>query len=233
VGLAAAIDWARRHPLAAAAVVLAPFVVVNLLLMRDTRAGRVSLGTGWTAADLLAPVHHTLGNPFSFPANLAFALEHGVSPAVYDALGTRLYNDLRIDVGEPGDEPFLTYGWSMRERQPALSFRWAVGHAAGVAVPIGRRDDYLMRVAVEPFHPLEDDPPFVVVVVNGREVARLALGQGLRNYVVAIPIAAMRPNLNHVRFQFSHAVSPRELGQSEDARPLAVLFDAVSFERRR
>ena len=50
-------------------------------------------------------MHGWFGNPFSYPANLMYALRHGVSPGDYDRLSTdRFIGDPlqpygRVDVG--------------------------------------------------------------------------------------------------------------------------------------
>lgn len=55
---------------------------------------------------------------------------------------------------------------------------------------------------------------------------------GLRDYRVVAPKEAMRRGVNVIRFEFSRAVSPAEVGVSPDRRPLAVMFDEIRLLRR-
>jgi hypothetical protein len=232
-GLAALLDWSLRRPVAAVSTLVAPFVCLNLWLMQDVRLGRITLSRGLPGPALLQPVYDRLGNPFSLPASLAFAREHGVSPSRYDQLGERTYNTLSLDIGTPGDALFLTYGWSTPESNAGRTYRWTVGDAAGVALPIGRRDDYRLRLRALPFRPDAQSPVSMLdVLLNGQRITRLALADTLAEYDVLVPRDAWRQNLNHLRFEFTSAASPRDAGLSGDPRALAVLFEMIAIERQ-
>lgn len=232
-GLAALIDWSLRRPMAAISTVVVPLVCLNLWLMQDVRLGRRTLSRGLPVPSLLQPVYDRLGNPFSLPASLAFAREHGVSPSRYDLLGERTYNALSLDIGTPGDALFLTYGWSTPESEAGRTYRWTVGDAAGVALPIGRRDDYRLRLRALPFRPDARAPASTLDVrLNGRLLTRLTLADALTDYDVLVPRDAWRPNLNHLRFEFAASTSPRDAGLADDPRSLAVLFETIAIERQ-
>ena len=55
--------------------------------------------------------------------------------ATYDQLGQRMFNNLRIDMGGLEDERFLGSGWSGREQNDVLSFRWAQTLESVIFVP--------------------------------------------------------------------------------------------------
>ncbi len=193
----------------------------------------MSLGTSLFSVTLFLYVWHqtlqrrTLGQWVG--ASLFFAMTHGVSPRQYDELGRRLYDGLRIDVGEPGDTPFLTYGWSDREREPAFSFRWAVGLEAGLAAPIRERVDYLLRFRAQPFTHPGAERLSLDVVVNGDLVEQVELDRSFTTYTVPIPRRFIRSNLNHVTFRFSSATSPSSAGRSDDGRELTARFDRIEL----
>ena len=48
-------------------------------------------------------------------------------------------------------------------------------------------------------------------------------------YELTVPHAVLSRNLNEIRFRYEFAVSPREIGLSDDPRRLAVQFDQVDF----
>ena len=99
IGLASLIEWCRARPIVGMGTILVSIVSVNLFLMSAVQEGTLPSGTGLTAPQMLGPAYDRVGNPFSLPASLFFAMTHGVSPRQYDELGRRLYSVLRIDVG--------------------------------------------------------------------------------------------------------------------------------------
>ena len=82
IGLANLIEWCRSRPLVGMGTVLASVVSVNLFLMSAVREGTVPSGEGLTAPQMLGPAYDRVGNPFSLPASLLFAMTHGVSLSV-------------------------------------------------------------------------------------------------------------------------------------------------------
>ena len=167
VGLAAFLHWLRRHPGVGVAALAGALVVGNLFFMWDVRAGRLPSGQGITFGQMMNTVYTRLGNPFSFPANALYAWRHGTSLVQYDELGRRSYRYVSIDLGEEDDEAFLTSGWSERERDPGLSFRWAVTTESNLVVPLMERGSYLLEFRADPFRYEGAPQPRVTISVNG------------------------------------------------------------------
>ena len=158
LGLAALITWLKARPIAAVSVIMTPLVLFNLALVLDVRNGTLPAGSGVTFARMI----ERFGNPFSFPANAAFVWRHGGSATTYDRLGERMFNNIRLDIGGTADEPFLTRGWSERERTEQFTFRWAQTLESVIVVPLygprfvepdeeQRLADYVLRIRVAPF----------------------------------------------------------------------------------
>jgi hypothetical protein len=233
IGLAAFITWVRERPMALVSAVMAAIVGVNVALMLDIHAGRLPIGEGLTAGELLGPAYSRIGNPFSAPANLVYSWMHGVSPAQYDALGNRVFASLFIDVGEADDSVFLSRGWWAPEQSGDITFRWAVGGTSEVAMPLRERDEFILRFRAEPFAPAGWDSLAVTLVVNGNRVDQLTMEPGWRDYAITVPRDAVRRNLNIVRFQFSRALSPAAASVSVDPRELTARFDRIAMVRIR
>lgn len=232
VGLAAAIDWLRGRPRVATALILVPLLVVNTALMLEVHSGRLPNGEGLTAGELLSGAYRRLGNPFSFPANWIFSRTHrGESPATYDELGRRAYRNLRVDVGDASDDPFLTYGWSDPEQVYDVSFRWAVGREAGVALPLRQAITARLLFFAEPFNYEGAPPQIVEVVINGTSLATLPMDRAWREYDVPVAGTILNRNLNHLELRFAYAASPLDLGLSGDARVLAARIDYIELRR--
>jgi hypothetical protein len=157
LGLAAFVEAAaavvRRHATATIAAVLVLFAVWNLALMSAAQDGAARIGEtlafdrAW--ASHAHVVHAWFGNPFTYPASLAFALQNGVSPGDYDLLSTNrfLADPLRpygsVDVGIE-DDWLLAEGWHAPEREGAVTFRWAASPAT-LRIPL----DHAARLRVQ------------------------------------------------------------------------------------
>ena len=227
VGLAAFLQWLRRHPGVGVAALAGALVVGNLFFMLDFRAGRLPRSGGITFDQMMNTVYTRLGNPFSFPANALYAWRYGTSLVQYDELGHVTYRNASIDLGEEHDGAFLTSGWSERERDPGQSFRWAVATESSLVVPLSERGSYRLQFRAEPFRYDGAPQPRVTIIVNGEAVAELELDAGWTEYQVDIPDSNLGRTLTEIQFRYAYATSPLELGISGDPRPLAVRFDYV------
>ncbi len=232
VGLASMLGWLRRRPTFALAAVLGGLVLGNVFFMQDVRRGRLPSGEGIRFDDMFASTYARIGNPFSFPANVLFAWRHGTSARHYDELGLRVYDNPVIDLGEEGDDRFLTHGWSGREREGTFSFRWGVTRQSGLVVPLRYRADYVLELRAQPFVYQDAPPASLVVEVNGRTVAVLTLQPSMATYQIPLSARHVRRNLNGIRFHYEYATSPRSLGLSDDPRLLAVRFDVIRLQRQ-
>ena len=239
LGLGSLISWLRARPLVAVTAVIAPLVALNVMLFAGVRSGRLPAGEGIPFDRMI----EIIGNPFAFPANVAFAWRSGGSAATYDRLGLRLFHNVRIDVGGPEDGRFLGAGWSGREQNDAISFRWAETLESVVIVPLfgprfvgpnepQRLADYVLRFRAAPFRFADAPMQEVTIVVNRQPVSTLSLTQNLSTYEVDVPHDLLKRNLNEIRFRYRYATSPLEVGQSDDPRPLSVLFDQIDFVQR-
>jgi hypothetical protein len=238
LGLAALIHWCQQRPVVLWAGLLAVPLVVNIFFMRDVFLGRLPMGEGISVESIVDATAHRLGNPFSFPANAILAWRYGTSPASYDRLGLRMFNNVLLDVGSVGDERFLVQGWSDPERDGEMTFRWAVTRQSVVGMALlGPRylqpgdpqqlADYVLRLRAEPFVFTGSPPQVLSIDVNGERVAERTLAPGLREYEFDVPHERLGRSLNIITFGYRYARSPRELGMSDDTRQLAVRFDYI------
>src|SRR6185295_15849349 len=95
IGIAAAATsaaaYASRHPFRVVAGGGVLLVLFNLTLMQAAQDGVVRIGEALSFGDAFATqvraFHRWFGNPFAYPASLAFAWRNGLTPADYDILG--------------------------------------------------------------------------------------------------------------------------------------------------
>ncbi|HEX5071117.1 MAG TPA: hypothetical protein VFV78_12950, partial [Vicinamibacterales bacterium] len=227
IGLASLFAWLRRRPLVAPLTVMAGFIALNLALMIDTRRQTLHSAEAVTVPDMMQSAYARVGNPFSFPFNAYVAWKYDADWGLYDRLRGRIYSNIEIDVGEPGDDMFLGHGWFGPERDADGSFRWMSGSAATVVVPLRQTARYRIEFAAQPVAIPNGARQTVSVMVNGVKQATLAMVPGLSRYEADVPMSAWRVDLNQIQFLASESVVPRDLGIGPDTRALAVRFDTI------
>ena len=233
VGLASLLSWARLHPMAAPSAILGALVALNTVFMLDLKKGVLPADEGITFERLQDSLYRRFGNPFSLPWNAYVAWRFDADLAAYDRLQGRSYNNITVDLGEDDDERFLGGGWAGRERAGAWSFRWATGLESILVVPLKVNvDNYRIELKCAPFrYPGVSGPQTVGVLVNGREVGSLTLGDALAAYAVEVPAAALNAGLNQIRLRHAYATSPAEAGLSKDRRALSAQYDSIRLSR--
>jgi hypothetical protein len=233
IGLAALLRWCERRPLVAPVAGLLALLLYNAAFMLGMRDRSIPAGEGVPFDRAIGSLYDRFGNPFSFPMSAYVAWRYDTGLAAYDRLRGHTYNNIDIDVGAPGDQPFLGTGWAAAETEDAATFRWSQGDYSVVLAPL-KTDVDPYRLEVE-WAPLLDPAlrrQVVDIDVNGRTVASVTLGPGLRRDQVEIPAAALRAGFNQLRFRYRYVLSPRDLGHSDDARRLAVRFSTIVLRRQ-
>ena len=242
LGLAAFIGFCKKRPLVVLFGGLSMLVLVNAFFIADVRRERqgMLLGTGHTFNEILGSTYRRIGNPFSFPANVLFGFRYGITPLQYDQLGLQMYNNLRIDIGEgSADGRFLGAGWSGREQNGDISFRWALGPESVVIAPLKsphfllpgepqQQPGYLLRFRAQPYHEGEQTIEFWV---NGELVGHQPLAPQTAEYEITIPAGIIRRNLNAIVMRYSYwLIDPGTV--AAERRPLAVRFEQLDFIRQ-
>jgi len=232
VGLAGLLTTIQRRPLIAPTVTLVALLLFNTVFMLGYRNGSLSPTEGVAFNSVTDELYEFIGNPFSLPVGAYVAWRYDVGLPVYDRLRGRTYNNLSIDIGSSGDERFLGHGWAARERHPNFSFRWANSDNSTILIPLKTNvDDYLLEIEWGPFSGPGLPPQIVSIDVNNVPVTTLTLRPGVHVDRITIPSAALRSNLNQIRFRYEYAVAPQDLGISEDQRQLAIQVASVRLQR--
>ena len=233
IGLAALLQWLRSRPALAPALLLAAFVLVNGFAMLGMQTGTLPPSGAIRSQEMLAATTSRISNPFALPMNAWIALRYQADLGLYERLGPQTFNNLRIDLGEPGDDRFLVRGFSEPEQGSQFSFRWSLGDEAYLVALLREAVDYVLELRVAPFSPrdIETDPQLIDVWINDTMVESLPLNRGIREYQIDVPGEAIRRGFNEVRFRYGWVASPRSLGLSDDPRELAVRFDTISLIR--
>lgn len=129
-----------------------------------------------------------------------------------------------LDVGTPEARAALRSGWSGDESAGEQSWVWAVGHEATLALPASHEPSTLL-VAVAPLAGLRERQRVTLRTADATTSAWLESG----TTTLRLPLAPQARDDLEVVLAFSEATSPRELGVSDDARPLAAAVHRVEL----
>lgn len=241
IGLAVFLDRAtslvRRHAMASVTAALSLLALWNLGLVGAAQAGAVRIGEtlpfdrAWAAQ--AREVHAWLGNPFSYPANLVFAVANGVSPADYDLLRTnRFLSDPlrpygRIDVGGD-DEGMVGDGWYGPERDQSFTYRWA-GQQAQVRVPLDRAAPLRIDVRLHAFNFPGAPAQVLTISTPQARCAPVTVGGEWQMAECVLDRSAWRAGVTRLTLAFSRAERPVDVGMGGDTRALAAAVDYIRF----
>lgn len=228
LGLAALLDWLRRHPVVAPSAIVAGLLVVNLSFSAEQH-GRASFHSV-SLRQMLDFTFDRFGNPFLFPRNAWIAWRHGVDINAYERLGSQRFNNLLIDLGEREStaERMLMGGWSP---QPVPTWRWVVGTQATILVPLKASAPYLLDFRAATMD-LPDLPPQPVEVrINGEPVGRVVLGPEFQEHEIRIEDGILRSDYDRIDFVMAWTRPGSELGNPRDDRQLSARFDWIRLTR--
>ena len=149
---------------------------------------------------------------------------------VWEADGYRVYRvvqppvsfPFRLDLGAPGNEPYLGEGWDAgSDEQPyGATANWVASETAELYVPLDVQQDITLRLAVAPLA-YDGARQMLSVGFNDEPVLREhELAPGWQTVEVRVPAAATRQGLNRVRLEFAWAQSPREVFPDGASRAL-------------
>jgi hypothetical protein len=206
VGLTLAISalagFARRHPLALPASLLAGIVGWNLLLAAQWRSGAWDYSEPVTFEEMgrgaVSLVDRTIGSPFSLPASLLAWLRGGPAPADYESLYMRRPHarwSVRMGLD---DRIFLEDGWSEPRERDSVSFRSMDRESAGLVVPLHRPGPYRVGARLR----TEGEAPVRVrVLLNQRVVGSWTAGRDWGDDALEVAAEALRPGRNFLRLR--------------------------------
>ncbi len=148
-----------------------------------------------------------------------------------------------IDIGSSGDERFIGWGWHWPELVGAdTTWRWTGEYPQTklyVDLPIGA---YQVSLAAQAFWKprqirlLVNDVPLTVVSSTNQSASNtqvVVMPDSLQQFMFTLPSNLVREG-KHLTFTLDYdaVVVPKEVGQSEDPRKLAVAVDWVEFRKQ-
>lgn len=235
-----AVDLTRRHPLRTVASAGSLLILWNLAMMSAAHEGVVRIGEALSFGDAFAAqsraLHRWFGNPFTYPASLAFAARNGLPPSGYDLLSAnRFLGDPlrpygRVDIGA-GDEWQIGEGWHSAERDGGTTYRWAASTAA-VLVPLDHAAALTVQVRLHAFKYPGAPVQTLTLAVNGRRHGPVPVPQDWETLVFETAEPSWKAGVNQLALELAWARRPSDVGLGGDVRPLAAAVDYIRVEKR-
>jgi len=207
-GFAASLDlawrWLRGNAGTGLALLVAPFLVWNMLLTEQVRRGMVprddTVGFPQLARGGAALFSRAVGFPSTWPASWLFSLRHDLPPSQYDRLvGRYLFyrqNNMggRIEVGAAEHAELLDDGWGPPESLGGVQARRTRGDARLFA-PLDVPEDLEIILTVAALA----GEQAVSLEVNGRAVGRFLARSAWDDHHVRAPAGFWHREVNEVR----------------------------------
>ena len=136
-----------------------------------------------------------------------------------------------IDIGAPGDEAYIGWGWHYQEQVSGLTLRWTGEYPQTQVYVDLPPDAYTITVSAQAFY----EPRQLRLLVND-----VPLGDpvgvsvdALHEYEFTIP-ADVLGNGKHVKLTLDYdaVIAPVDIGQGADTRKLAIAVDWIRFTRQ-
>jgi hypothetical protein len=160
-------------------------------------------------------------------------------PAFWEKDGYRAYRvvqpsipfPFRLDLGTPGNEPYLGQGWDIQpdEKPFDVTATWITGRTADFYLPLAEPAHIRLGLAIAPLAYEGAPAQTVTVSVNGAPVQiDRALDTGWQTLEIAVPASATRRGPNRVRLEFGWSATPREVFPDDASRAVIGSTGAVS-----
>ncbi len=145
--------------------------------------------------------------------------------------GLRVWTDIpldpSIDAGTDAARASLYSGFSSDERQGDVTFAWINGSRGEVLIPRRSRRDAVIDIVCQPHLPTASAVQQLSASLNGTVIGTVTLKDGWQHVELAAPGRAWQIGVNELTLFLSSAVSPQELGLSDDARKLSLAVDRL------
>jgi hypothetical protein len=132
---------------------------------------------------------------------------------------------LHIAFGTAAAREFMRDGWNQDERQGGETWVWSEGARSVLELSLPDDGDIRMNFEAAPLRVPDSPPQKVTVVLNGRPVKELTLGEGRQAYSILLPKAFLRDGVDVMELRYAFNRRPA----NGDARSLAVSWHSIDF----
>ncbi|ADG82741.1 glycosyltransferase family 39 protein [Thermincola potens] len=214
--LTAVTDYIKKRPAVAVYLCMAALIAGNILFMNQFR-GRVIHQGGVVAFDtvfknMVEQIYKRTGNPFSFPANLYFAVKYGEPPRRYDSLVGVYVDDPyffgpKMDLGR--QRFYLGKGWSQTSEtwQGQFDYLRSLAVNPTVYMPLRSKGNYVMRIRMAPLQEnlvgvqaFSDNFSSLRIKINKKASVEIRLDKAWKTYEISLPEQNLSAGINVLEF---------------------------------
>ena len=133
-----------------------------------------------------------------------------------------------IDIGTPGDEAYIGWGWHYQEQVSGLTLRWSGAYTQTQVYVDLPPDAYTVTLSAQAFHEARQLRLLVNDVPLGESVSVSV--DALHEYNFTIPAAVVGDG-KHLKLTIDYdaTIAPADVGEGTDTRKLAVAVDWIRF----
>ncbi len=135
-----------------------------------------------------------------------------------------------LDIGSPGDEGFIGWGWHYPETVSGLTLRWTGNYPQTQLYVDLPPSAYTITLSAQAFH----DPRQLKLLVNGTTLgnAQTVTVDALHDYVYTLPATLVGAGKHlTITLDYDATEVPADLGLGGDQRKLAVAVDWIKFTK--
>ncbi|MEO8393200.1 MAG: hypothetical protein ABI700_09425, partial [Chloroflexota bacterium] len=133
-----------------------------------------------------------------------------------------------IDIGSPGDEAYIGWGWHYQEQVSGLTLRWAGEYPQTQVYVDLPPDDYTVTLSAQAFHEARQLRLLVNDVPLGDPVTVSV--DSLHEYQFTLPASVLGAGKHaKLTLDYDAVIAPADVGQGADTRKLAVAVDWIRF----
>lgn len=111
-------------------------------------------------------------------------------------------------------------GWG----EPESSMVWSLGPCSELELEIRKREALNLNFECRPFTYPDAPGQSITVYLNDTLQGTVTLSDDKQTYTLPLDETHQQPNVNRLRFEYGYALSPREIGISDDDRRLGVAW---------
>ncbi len=136
-----------------------------------------------------------------------------------------------IEIGSPGDEAYIGWGWHYQEQVSGLTLRWTGEYPQTQVYVDLPPDAYTVTLSAQAYHEARQLRLLVNDVPLGDPVTVSV--DSLHEYYFSLPASVLGAGKHaKLTLDYDAVITPAEVGQGADTRKLAVAVDWIRFARQ-
>lgn len=134
---------------------------------------------------------------------------------------------IEIDFTDPAFSKYLVYGWGEIEKEVGC---WGLGRTSLLYVTADNKGEYELKIIAKPIIMPEMDQG-LEISLNDNRVGTIEFSKdnNFKDYCIEFNGDLIEHDICIIKFIYKYNISPKELGISNDARKLAVLFKNLTI----